>query len=626
MQEHISDTDIVFVGGGISAQLISRYLKINFPSKKITILERNTHGKWSPGESTVGVAGLFLIRDLGLSTYCYLNHLPKNGLRYFFQNSEENLSIEQCSEIGSNIFPVFPTFQLDRKRFSEDLWKMNSDLGIDIKLGAEVQDCDINQNYQLNNVSYSLNGQIYSLNCDWLIHATGRSGKILPNLHSKNPVIEDLDHSISAAWGRYRKVGDLDCLGSKSWRKRVGFTSRYLSTIHCMGRGYWIWIIPIGNNIVSFGIVYDRNITESNHSGIEVDINLNESLQTSEGFDCFIKRNQVVSQLLENAEMLDFQFAEQLSYRREQFCHSDHWAFVGESFGFIDPFYSPGSDVISRQAYLLEHLLNSEEDKLEQTVSMFNQYCHYEFDLIRELYVGQYEGFGSFDVFNIKGLWDFHTYSNRMIWNFYDERFKDMDFIRREIDSAPVTLRLTRAIQKGFIALSKFLQEEGTYYRRNHDLYSLRQNRFRNEEDILLNYDEARSLEEHLHICQLCICEMLNIRFNLNELECSGFVQENLNFSVMQTFELSDKWMISFCQRLGKSLSRHISRQYDVKLDFHISTEDFQMEMPKNIIASLPQDSPKRKVILETVKAIWSSKSNNSVLNELVIPPKKTTI
>ena len=51
---------------------------------------------------------------------------------------------------------------------------MNSDLGIDIKLGAEVQDCNINQNHQLNNVSYSLNGQIYSLNCDWLIHATGQ--------------------------------------------------------------------------------------------------------------------------------------------------------------------------------------------------------------------------------------------------------------------------------------------------------------------------------------------------------------------------------------------------------------------------------------------------------------------
>ena len=55
----------------------------------------------------------------------------------------------------------------------------------------------------------------------------------------------------------------------------------------------------------------------------------------------------------------------------------------------------------------------------------------------------------------------------------------------------------------------------------------------------------------------------------------------------MQTFELSDQWMISFCQRLGKSLSRHIRRQFDVKLDFHISIEDFQMEIPKASLMSL---------------------------------------
>ena len=103
MDTNVREADVVFVGGGISAQLISRYLKIKFPQKRVMILERNTTGKWSPGESTVGVAGLFLIRDLGLSTYCYLNHLPKNGLRYFFQDSEQKTNVEECSEIGSNI-------------------------------------------------------------------------------------------------------------------------------------------------------------------------------------------------------------------------------------------------------------------------------------------------------------------------------------------------------------------------------------------------------------------------------------------------------------------------------------------------------------------------------------------
>ena len=616
MDTNLREADVVFVGGGISAQLISRYLKIKFPQKRIMILERNTTGKWSPGESTVGVAGLFLIRDLGLSTYCYLNHLPKNGLRYFFQDAEQKTNVEECSEIGSNILPIFPTFQIDRKRFSEDLWQMNSELGIEIKLGAEVQNCQINEENLANNLSYQHEGQTYSMSCDWLIHATGRSGKILPSLHSKNPVVNDPDHSISAAWGRYTKVGDLDLLGSKSWRKRVGYTSRYLSTVHCMGKGYWIWIIPIGNNVVSFGVVYDRKIINKNSNSS--DITVNESLGTYSGFDRFIRRNEIISKLLEKSEMLDFQSAEQLSYRREKFCHSNHWAFIGESFGFIDPFYSPGSDVISRQAYLLEHLLNTEEGELAKNASLINQYCHYEFDLIRQLYVGQYEGFGSFDVFNIKGLWDFHTYSNRMVWNFYDERFKDLNFIKREIDAAPVTLKLTKAIQQGFIALSKFLQENDMYYRHNQDLYSLRQNRFRNEEDILLQYDESRSLEEHMHICQLCICEMLNLRFNLNGLERLGFVQENLSFSVMQNFELSEKWMNMFCKRLAKALSRYVKRQLNEKIELNIYIEDLLLEIPKSASNDIPKDNPNRDGILDLIRELWTSSSTNKVLNELV--------
>ena len=57
-------------------------------------------------------------------------------------------------------------------------------------------------------------------------------------------MIEDLDHSISAAWGRYRKVGDLDCLGSKSWRKRVGFTSGIYQQFIV-----WVEVIGYGSSL-----------------------------------------------------------------------------------------------------------------------------------------------------------------------------------------------------------------------------------------------------------------------------------------------------------------------------------------------------------------------------------------
>ena len=72
-----SHYDIIFLGGGLASNLIARFLQKKNPDRKILVLEKNTEAHHNPGESTVGVTGLFMIRELGLSTYCYLNHLPK---------------------------------------------------------------------------------------------------------------------------------------------------------------------------------------------------------------------------------------------------------------------------------------------------------------------------------------------------------------------------------------------------------------------------------------------------------------------------------------------------------------------------------------------------------------------
>ena len=78
---------------------------------------------------------------------------------------------------------------------------------------------------------------------------------------------------------------------------------------------------------------------------------------------------------------------------------------LGDSMGFIDPLYSPGSDIIARQAYLLEHLLNSKSDEdLDEISTILNEYTHYEYNLLNLLYMDQYVSFESFEVYNIKSL------------------------------------------------------------------------------------------------------------------------------------------------------------------------------------------------------------------------------
>jgi len=66
-----------------------------------------------------------------------------------------------------------------------------------------------------------------------------------PDLFNRlSPPADDTEHLTAGALGRFSGTRDIDELGDEAWRKRVGFTSRYLSTNHFMGRGFWIWAIP----------------------------------------------------------------------------------------------------------------------------------------------------------------------------------------------------------------------------------------------------------------------------------------------------------------------------------------------------------------------------------------------
>ena len=121
-----------------------------------------------------------MIRELGLSTYCYLNHLPKNGFRFFFRDPSKDFDLSSCSEIGSSILPVFPTYQLDRARLDEDLWELNREIGVTVVTGAEVTEVEVNQNAIPHRLSYRMNDETTEVSCDWIMNASGRGSRAAP--------------------------------------------------------------------------------------------------------------------------------------------------------------------------------------------------------------------------------------------------------------------------------------------------------------------------------------------------------------------------------------------------------------------------------------------------------------
>jgi flavin-dependent dehydrogenase len=540
-----------------------------------------------------------MIRDLGLSTYCYLNHLPKNGLRYFFTNSHSEFDPTRCSEIGSNILPIFPTFQVDRARLDKDLWELNARIGIETKTGAQVRSVAINPTEKMHSVEYCQDGMMHPVKARWIINSSGRTCAAAPYFDKLSPASPDPDHHTAGAWGRYRNVKDIDTLGDDQWRGRVGHTSRYLSTNHFMGRGFWIWAIPIDRGVVSWGIVYDKDI-------------LDKDLTKQEDFEAFLMAHPFVGELLGEAEILDFQSHPSLSFKREFFCSKDRWAIVGDTHGFIDPFYSPGSDVLSRQAYLLDHLVTEEnENHLEDKVNLINSYTHHEYQILRLLYVGQYDGFGSYEVFDIKSLWDFYSYTNRMVWNFMSGRYRDLQWMEREISAQESTLRLTGAIQNGFRALSEYLRESGLYERKNLEEYSLRQNRFRIEEEMLIDYNDDRALENHLYLCRLTISELIQARFSLKNFLTKRYIQDHLGFGIMSRFELTEEWLNGFLFTLSKQLERQIQTQFSKEIPVELTPNCLESEVPITF-------STADEEIQEYIRELWMEPAVNPVLESLI--------
>ena len=602
-----SHYDIIFLGGGLASNLIARFLQKKNPERKILVLEKNTKAHHNPGESTVGVTGLFMIRELGLSTYCYLNHLPKNGFRFFFRDPSKDFDLSSCSEIGSSILPVFPTYQLDRARLDEDLWELNREIGVTVVTGAEVTEVEVNQNAIPHRLSYRMNDETTEVSCDWIMNASGRGSRAAPIFDEINPASDDVDMHTAAAWGRFTNIADIDSMGDEAWRSRVGHTSRYLSTNHIMGEGYWIWVIPIDRGLVSFGLVYDKRV-------------VGKTIREQDEFVEFLQSEPLIAELLEGSNQVDFQSHPKLSFRRETFCSKNRWAMLGDSMGFIDPLYSPGSDIIARQAYLLEHLLNSKSDEdLDEISTILNEYTHYEYNLLKLLYMDQYAGFESFEVYNIKSLWDFHSYTNRMVWNFLNRNFSDLNWVKREVETAQRSLELTKVIQDGFQDLYSYLKSNNLESRMNLDLHSFRQNRFKIEEEMLVEYSNDRSVEEHLFLCRLTISELIESRFGIPDFREHKLSQDMLTFASLSNFKLTDKWFTKLLGRIARRLSLMIRQKTGQTVDVKLTAEDYRKSLPQCLYSS-------DKIVQEEASNIWCESGVNPVLEQLYETVEKTQL
>lgn len=451
--------DVAIVGGGLAGGLLARQLRRALPEASVAVFEKSTERRYKVGESTVEIATHYLIKRLGLSTYIYKEHLPKNGLRYFFDSPGKDADLVDMSELGVDALPPSPSFQLDRARLEPDLLRMNVAEGVEVHLGARVKDLQLSADgYTFTVVDDE--GET-SWQARWVIDATGREGMLHRLLDLKVP---EKRHRVAAAWARLRGVKDMDdphALGGgakvEAWRARAKYTSRVLSTNHFMYPGYWIWFIPLRDGLTSVGVVQQAS-------------DWSPARHKPEGFLQFLREHRAVADLLEDVELVDLDAFTQLAYRTKRFFDGEgRWACIGDAGAFVDPFYSPGSDFIALENDFVTDLVRRDlgGEDVAGRARLYDDYMQFRFDTTMVIYEGLYPTFGSYEVMRGKIFFDTALYYNLVFDPYVLDKHLDERWIRTMLRRREFIMEMLQGFNNLFAGAAAKLESAGAYHRRN---------------------------------------------------------------------------------------------------------------------------------------------------------------
>ena len=395
--------DVVIMGGGLAGLTLSLQLKRAKPGISVLVLERReteaATAAHKVGESTVELGTHYLREVLDLKGYLEEHELPKHGLRFFFP-SETKEDIASRVELGPRLRLPVPSHQLDRGTLENYLMKHTREKGTELQLGAKVSNVDLLADGH--KVSYIKDGTEHTVTCRWVADASGRSSILKRKLQFQKP----MEHHSNAVWWRLKGVIDIDTwTDNKQWQSYLEPGLRYLSTVHFMDTGYWLWVIPLGSKNTSIGIVADPAVhpfeTYNTYEKAVEWMRVNEPLAY-----------KMLVPLGEGDGLLDFKILKHYAHHTEKLYSEERWGVTGESGAFLDPLYSPGTDFISLNNSWLSDLILRDLDG-EDVSGRAHIYEQSHLALVNSwipVYQDKYLLMGNTQIMVIKIFWDWATY------------------------------------------------------------------------------------------------------------------------------------------------------------------------------------------------------------------------
>jgi len=439
-----STLDVVILGGGLAGLTLALQLKKRRPATTITILEKKRHpvseAAHKVGESSVEIGAHYFTDVLGELEHFEQCQLPKLGLRYFFGDGDPS-DLASRTELGGNVFLPSRSWQIDRGRFENHLARRCQERGITFIDAATVRSLELAPRGGEHRVTYASAGATQAIGARWVVDASGRAGLI----KRKRSLAKEVGHKANAVWWRYdRRIAIDDWSQDPGWAAQGNNQrSRWLSTVHLMGKGYWVWFIPLASGSHSVGIVADETVhpfsTISSYDKALAWLRVHEpqAAGVCEGRD---------------EQLQDFLGLKDYSYSSTQVYSEERWACTGEAGAFLDPFYSPGSDFIAMGNTFITDLIERDlrDESISTRTAFYNTIYFTFFDNHLSLYEGQMPLFDNAKVMALKIIWDFAYYWTVPAAFFFHGRQTDLMAFARAKEGLDRSGLLNRRVQRLF--------------------------------------------------------------------------------------------------------------------------------------------------------------------------------
>jgi len=306
-----SNYDVIVIGGGPAGCTTSALLAEK--GHRVLMLEKSKVPRYHIGESLMPFCW-FTLERLGV-----LNEMERLGF-------VQKLSVQFVTEDGQQSRPFYffqhhdhpssYSWQVERSRFDEMLWKNAISKGVEALDGTKVSKALLDDKGAVIGVAASTDGEAETTyHAPITVDCTGRDAF----WSSKNQWrVRDPELNKIALWTYW-----------KGAKRDTGLDAGSTTVAYLPGKG-WFWYIPLTNDIVSVGIVAER------------DYLYKDTRELDAIFKREIQENAWIKDHLSMGEpMGEYWVTGEFTYSAKH-CAADGILLAGDAFAFLDPVFSSG--------------------------------------------------------------------------------------------------------------------------------------------------------------------------------------------------------------------------------------------------------------------------------------------